>query len=142
MLAKKELENVLIEYVTENKEKFYRMAFQYIKNEEQALDIVQEAIIKSLTNLHKLKNEEHIKTWFYRILINECLQAIKKNKKENAFNIDEYNISTKEENIAEIIDLYNAIDNLKPKLKTVIVLRFFENMSIEEISKITKVNIN
>ena len=32
MLAKKELENVLIEYVTENKEKFYRMAFQYVKN--------------------------------------------------------------------------------------------------------------
>ena len=59
MLAKKELENVLIEYVTENKEKFYRMAFQYIKNEEQALDIVQEAIIKSLTNLHKLKNEKY-----------------------------------------------------------------------------------
>ena len=118
------------------------MAFQYIKNEEQALDIVQDAIIKALTNLHKLKNEEYIKTWFYRILINECLQAIKKNKKENVFNIEKYNISTKDENIVEMIDLYNAIDKLNPKLRTVIVLRFFESMSLEEISQITKVNIN
>ena len=142
MLAKNQLEKILTEYVTENKEKFYRMAFQYVKNEEQALDIVQDAIIKALTNLHKLKNEEYIKTWFYRILINECLQAIKKNKKENVFNIDEYNISTKDENIVEMIDLYTAIDKLNPKLRTVIVLRFFESMSLEEISKITKVNIN
>ena len=104
MLAKNQLEKILTEYVTENKEKFYRMAFQYVKNEEQALDIVQDAIIKALTNLHKLKNEEYIKTWFYRILINECLQAIKKNKKENVFNIDEYNISTKDENIVEMIN--------------------------------------
>ena len=134
--------DVLINYIKDNQEKLYRIAFSYSKNEEASLDIVQEAITKSLKNIKHLKEEKYVKTWFYRILINECLQTIKKNKKENAFNIDEYNISTKEENIAEIIDLYNAIDNLKPKLKTVIVLRFFENMSIEEISKITKVNIN
>ncbi len=142
MLAKNQLEEILTEYVTENKEKFYRIAFQYVKNEDQALDIVQDAIIKALTNLHKLKKEEYIKTWFYRILINECLQAIKKNKKENTFNIDEYNLSTKDDNIAEVIDLYTAIDKLNPKLRTVIVLRFFESMSLEEISKITKVNIS
>lgn len=142
MLAKNGLEQVLTEYIVENKEKFYRIAFQYVKNEEQALDIVQDAIIKALTNLNKIKNKEYLKTWFYRILINECLQALKKNKKLNTFNIDEYNISTKDESIIETIDLYNAIDKLKPSLKTMIVLRFFENMSIEEISKITKVNIN
>lgn len=72
---------ILINYIKENEDKFYRIAFSYSENEEAALDIVQESIVKSLNHINKLKNEEYVKTWFYRILINECLQYIKKNKR-------------------------------------------------------------
>ncbi len=75
------VKETLINYIKENEDKFYRIAFSYSENEEATLDIVQESIVKSLNHINKLKNEEYVKTWFYRILINECLQYIKKNKR-------------------------------------------------------------
>ena len=66
-------QEVLIEYIKENQEKLYKIAYTYTKNQETALDVVQEAITKSLENINKLRNEEYVKTWFYRILINEAI---------------------------------------------------------------------
>lgn len=76
-----DVKEILIEYIKDNQEKLYRIAFSYSKNEEAALDIVQEAITKALKNINKLSEESYIKTWFYRILINESLQYIRKNKR-------------------------------------------------------------
>lgn len=70
-------QNVLIEYIKENQDKLYRIAYTYTKNQEAALDVVQEAITKSLENIGRLRNEEYVKTWFYRILINEAIKASK-----------------------------------------------------------------
>lgn len=52
---------VLIEYIKENQEKLYRIAYTYTKNQEIALDVVQEAITKSLGNINKLRAEEYKK---------------------------------------------------------------------------------
>ena len=51
-------------------------------------------------------------------------------------------ITSNEENIVENMDIYNNIQMLNDKLKTVVILRFFENLKIEEIAVITKTNIN
>ena len=74
----RDVKEVLIDYVKNNQEKLYRIAFSYSKNEEAALDIVQESIVKALKNISSLKEEKYVKTWFFRILINESLQYIKK----------------------------------------------------------------
>ena len=122
----------------------YRIAFSYSKSEEASLDIVQDTIVKSLKNIDKLKEEKYLKTWFYRILINECLQYIKKNKRTKACELEEIeNIIEWNDNISfEGIDIYKYIQKLNEKLKTVIILRFFEDMKIDEIAKITKTNAN
>ena len=77
---------VLIEYIKENQNKLYKIAYTYTKNQDLALDIVQEAVTKALENIHKLKQEEFVKTWFYRILINEALQTVKKNRRNSCYN--------------------------------------------------------
>ena len=79
-----DVKDVLADFVKNNQEKLYRIAFSYSKSEEASLDIVQDTIVKSLKNIDKLKEEKYLKTWFYRILINECLQYIKKNKRTKA----------------------------------------------------------
>ena len=84
-------QEVLIEYIKENQEKLYRIAYTYTKNQEAALDVVQEAITKSLENINKLRNQDYVKTWFYRILINEAIKASKSSK-----NFVEYEIVEKE----------------------------------------------
>lgn len=133
----------LTEYIKDNEDKLYRLAFHYVKQEEEALDLLQDAIVKALTNLSKLKNTEFLQTWFYRILINECLMAIRKNKnKIPSFSLEDYDIPCNDKEILSCIDLYQAIDKLKPKLRTVVVLRFFEDKSLEEISLITKTNLS
>ena len=135
------MKDILIDYIKNNQEKLYRIAFSYSKNEEAALDIVQEAITKALKNINKLREESYIKTWLYRILINESLQYIRKNKRiltcelETIENKIDYNVD-----FAEGLDVYKHVQKLNEKLKTVIILRFFEDMKISEIAKITKTN--
>ncbi len=136
---------ILEDYIRENQEKLYKVAYTYTRNQDLALDVVQEAITKSLENISKLKHEEYVKTWFYRILINESLKVYKRNKKYIQLELQE-DIQTNqvynEDKIAENIDIYNNIQKLDNKLKTVIILRFFENLKIEEIAVITKTNVN
>lgn len=135
---------ILIDFVKNNQEKFYRVAFSYSRNEEEALDLIQEAITKALKNIDKLKEKEYIKRWFYRILINECLQYIKKNKRIITCELQEIESKVEwNDNISvEGIDVYKCVQSLNEKLKTVIILRFFEDMKIDEIAKITKTNEN
>ena len=138
------VKEILVDYIENNQEKLYRVAFSYLKNEESALDVVQESIEKALKNIYQLKEKEYIKTWFYRILINECLQYIKKNKRIITCELQEIEnkIEWNDNITTEGIDIYNNIQKLNEKVRTVIILRFFEDMKIEEIATITKTNVN
>ena len=135
-------QDVLIEYIKINQDKLYKIAYTYTRDTELALDVVQEAITKALENINKLKNEEYVKTWFYRILINESLRTIKTNKKLIKCEVDENTLSSNhsEDLVVENLDISTCIQKLNNKLKTVIILRFFENLKIEEIAIITKTN--
>lgn len=137
-------QEVLIEYIRENQDKLYRIAYTYTKNQEKALDVVQEAITKSLENINKLRHEEYVKTWFYRILLNEAIKASKNDKTFVDYDSveKELHINSHENELVEKIDIYETIQKLNEKLKTVIILRFFENLKIEEIAYITKTNSN
>jgi len=137
------LEKQLEEYVIENKEKHYRIAYSYVKNIDDALDIVQESIFKALVSLNTLRNPEFMKTWFYRILVNCSLDCIRKQKKiitlDNEVlysHINEFNDTYTD------IDLYKALDGLPDSYRSIIILRFFEDLKIEEIAEILDVNVN
>ena len=139
-----DITQILIEFIEENQDKLYRIAFSYIKNEDLALDIVQESIEKALRNIKTLKHEEYVKTWFYRILINESLGYIRRNKNATLCQVEDLkdDIEWNDNITIEGIDLYNNIGKLKEKLRTVIILRFFEDLKIEEIARITKTSPN
>ena len=132
-------QEILVEYIKKNEEKLYRIAYTYTKNQENALDVVQEAITKSLENISKLRNEEYVKTWFYRILINEAIKASKNTKSFIDYETitNELSSQSNENELIENIDTFAIIQKLKPKLKTVIILRFFENLKIEENSRLS-----
>ena len=118
-----------------NQEKYYRMAYTYVKNREDALDIVHDAIVKALQKVHQVKNPMYLETWFCRILINQSLSFVRRRK--NTLNLEEVEPFSREEDWTGRVSLYDAIDRLPPKLKTVILLRFFEDRPFEEIARIT-----
>ena len=72
----------VIHYILNNQDKFYRLAYSYTKNKDSSLDIVQNAVCIALEKYNTIKNIDYIKTWFYRVLVNECLAYIKKAQKE------------------------------------------------------------
>lgn len=137
-----QLEKEFIFMVKENKEDFYRLAYSYVKNEQDALDIVGESTYKALNSLAKLREKKYMKTWFYRILINESIAVIRKNK---TMIYDTQFIETISENTVdkdEILDLYNSLDKLSEKYKTVIILKYMKEMRINEIAEVLRTNTN
>lgn len=69
-------------YVLENQKKFYRLVYASLRNEQDAMDVVQDAICKALEHSMDLRNIQALKTWFYRILMNESMRFLKKNRRE------------------------------------------------------------
>ena len=79
---KEDLYNRIVDYIVSNQEKFYRLAYSYVHNQEDAMDIVQNAVCKALDHYEAIRNENAVKTWFYRILVNESLLLLRKQKME------------------------------------------------------------
>lgn len=52
-------------FVENNQERFYRIAYTYVKSREDALDVIHDAIVKALQSYHTLRRPEYAKTWFY-----------------------------------------------------------------------------
>ncbi|HJG82776.1 MAG TPA: sigma-70 family RNA polymerase sigma factor [Lacrimispora saccharolytica] len=140
---KQTLYELLVSYIVENQNKFYRVAYSYARNQEDALDIVQNAVCKALESYKNLRNADAVKTWFYRILINESLAAIKQRKKEllsddNPQKEEAYY----EKGYEQQDDIKEELDRLEEDIQTIIRLRFFEELSLNEISEITGLNLN
>lgn len=132
-------EKLLLQY----KSYLYKVAYTYVKDKQVALDILQETSFKAWLNIHTLKDKEKFKPWITKILVNTALNYIKKESKviymedENSIIYSEKSIS-----IEEKLDLYDAIDLLKPKYKTVIILKYFDDMKIEDISYVLNIPEN
>lgn len=142
-MTKSEKFQLVENYIVENQHAHYRLAYSYVKNKESALDIIQDSIMKALRSIDSLEQTGYLKTWFYRILINTSIDFIHKNKRMTVVEDEvlDFHLPSHEMDVPDI-DLYEAIDHLAPKQKTLIILRFFEDMKIEDIAKTLGVNQN
>jgi len=105
----------LVALIQTNQERFYRIAYTYVKNREDALDLVHDAVVKALQSCPALKNPAYMRTWFYRILINESLSFLRKRK--NVLSWEEIPAqAAPDARQEEYIDLYAAIDKLPADL--------------------------
>ena len=132
----------LEDYIETHQASFYRLAFTYVKDRDASLDIVQNAVVQALTHAHTLREPEHIRTWFTRILINESLRYLRKNRKYLPTDELPEDFASEDEDIAQKLDVYRAVGRLDPKLRIIVVLRFFEDMQLSEIAAITGVNLS
>lgn len=133
----------IVDYILENQTKFYRLAFSYVHNREDSLDIVQNAVCKALEHYETLRDRNAVRTWFYRILVNESIQLLKKQKKEMLTDDGELQEEVYyEKGYEPEEDLTEQIDRLDLDGQTIIKLRFFEELSLREISLVTGLNEN
>lgn len=137
------VEQVFVTFIRANKERFYLLAYSYMKNEQDALDIVQDSIQKALQSLHTLKDEQQLKSWFYKIVVRTAIDFLRKNKRIQVMNDEQLEFLTPHQNDTyENMDLNEALESLPSTLREVIVLRYFEDLKIEDVAYILDENIN
>ena len=139
---KKIKENKIKDYIVNNQESFYKIAYSYVKNKDDALDIVNDSICKALTKINSLNDIDRVKPWFYKILINSAIDCIRKKNKYIVLNQYEFENEYISNDVYSNIDLLQALDKLPEQYKTIIMLRYFEDMKIEDIAIILSQNIN
>ena len=76
-----EVRERLVSYIRENQTYFYRLAYQYVGDRDLAMDLVQDAVVKALQHWESLREPEAVRSWFYRILVRECLSFLRQNRR-------------------------------------------------------------
>lgn len=118
----------------------YRMAYVYVKNKNDALDVVQEVAYQSFKNISTLNKAEYFKTWLMKITINCALNVINKNKKVVQL-IPQFEVHTGEEveDIAISLSLRELMNTLQEDEKSVILLKYYNDRTLKEISDILEI---
>ena len=80
-MTKQELGDLIIAFTDD----FYRIAKAILKEDADCEDAMSSAIVKGFSKICTLKQKEYAKTWFSRILINECQMILRKRKREVAY---------------------------------------------------------
>ena len=128
-----EIGNLLME----NMKSMYRVAFSILKTEEEISDAISNTTVIVFEKIHTLKNAEFFKTWLIRILINECNKIHRQNKK--IIYLENYNQTDLVYNDKyDDFGVRQAIKKLDEDLKTMVILYYFEDFNIKEISEIQK----
>ena len=133
----------VVSCIIENQDRFYRLAFSYVQNADDALDAVQNAACKALENYRTMKNPKAVKTWLYRIVINESLLLLRERRKF-VFTEDRAQIELpyEEKGFLPAEDLYGQINRLPEDVQSTIKLRFYEELQLKEIAQVMQMNLN
>lgn len=135
-----EKEALVHECLVKNYEKYYRMAYSYVFCEQDAMDIVQEGAYRAILKSDLLKQPEYVDTWICKIVINEALRFLKKNKLASV-DMESLPEQGKEDEV-EDIDLQRALEKLDNQERAIVVLRYFEEEKLENIGKTMNLNVN
>lgn len=134
------------------KDKIFHLAYRMLNNKHEAEDAVQETFLRVYTNLHKYDTNQKFSTWIFRIGTNLCIDKLRKRK--NTYSLDAempdgegndyYSLMPADEETPEkqvIVSetqqqIRKAIDRLPEKYKSVVILRYLQDLSLQEIGEV------
>jgi len=126
-----------------SQEKFYRLAYCYVKNEHDAKEILAEATYRGFCAMDSLREPRYFDTWMSRILIRCAYDFLKQQKRFVPFDDTMEQESADERQLSDLrVDLYRLMDALPTEDRSLLILKFFEERTFEEISEITEMPVN
>lgn len=133
------MDELFINQYTSIEKSLYLIAVGYLHNTEDARDAMQEAVISAWSGYDKLKKKEYFKTWITRIVINKCKDFLRQRKYtcELTDNADAFYDMP-----AQDMEIMDAICHLEPGLVPYITLRFYNDMTYEEVAKSLKIPVS
>ncbi len=117
----------------------YRLAYTYVKNESDAMDIVQESAYLAIKHASKVRNPDYIRTWIFRIVINTALSSLRQKTHEISA---EKIVEQGQNDQYTDFDIIEALNILNDKERAVILLRYFEDCRLQDIADAMKENLN
>lgn len=151
-LALKGDQRAFAEIVELYKDKIFHLGYRMLSNRHEAEDVVQETFLRVYKNLDRYDQKQKFSTWIYRIGTNLCIDRLRKRKPTYSLDAelndqdgtDGYALLPGDERTPESEYLlsetqqliHQAIDSLPDKYKTVMVLRYLQELSLQEISEV------
>ncbi|MDZ4725729.1 MAG: sigma-70 family RNA polymerase sigma factor [Leptospira sp.] len=133
------------------RERLFRKAVSMVKDADDAEDIVQDALISGYKSIQNFRAEAGVYTWLYRIVVNKAKDLLSKKKRgrekpmddtgDNQFVDEREGYEKKLELSEESLYLMDKIALLEESYKQVLELRYFENLSYNEIAEIMECNV-
>src|SRR6266699_728816 len=131
-------DEVMIRY----ERQIYRVCYRFVDNRDDAMDLAQEVFIKAFEHLATFRRESSLKTWLYRIAMNHCINHVKKHSQEFVA-VSEYTVKIQASTQVQLEDreqrehFRRMVKRLPPKQKAILELRINEQLSYEEIAKMS-----
>ncbi|MEK3914250.1 sigma-70 family RNA polymerase sigma factor [Paenibacillus sp. FSL H7-0331] len=145
--AKKGDKEALLQLILAEKEAYYRLAFSYMRNEADAMDVLEEMIVRLYERIGQLKKEESFYTWSKTILVNQCKRSLKRNNKViplgdpdvNKGHISSIGISDYRQ-VEEQMDLQALLTHLNADQREAIQLKYYHDLDYGSIAAMTRVS--
>lgn len=120
--------------VTDMQGGLYRVAASYLRGESDRLDAVSEAITRAWEKRHTLRDERLFRTWITRILIRECVNIQRRQKR--SVPVDALPEAASEPEDERLGALREALAQLPQRQRTMIVLHYMEGYDVREVARI------
>ena len=133
------LQQEVEEEILRSYQMLYRLAYTYVKNPDDAMDVVQESVYKAIQNASGVRSRGAIKGWLCRIVANTALDSLRSRAREVP--VDQVPETGREDTYQDL-DTLRALERLEVRERTVVVLRFFEDMKLQDIALATGENLN
>ena len=136
-ISDKQFDYVYNEYAKE----LYNIAYGYTRNRDDSIDIMQNAYVILLESNKKFESNEHIKYFLIRVTINESLDLLKSASKKRVIKNNDVVVNFPETKKEELpYDLSEIVNTLPEKYKTIIILHYYDDMKIKDISNVLKIS--
>lgn len=128
-------EEKFIHAVKRNSRRLFVIAFSYLKNKHDAEDALQNALLKLWKSKIEFNDDLGIDKWLTKVLVNDCKNFFNLSFRQNKSIEEVYDVSTFDKYFN--VDLYNAVMSLNKKERLCVILFYYDDLTISDISKVT-----
>ena len=124
-----------IHTVKRNSQRLFVIAFSYLKNKHDAEDVLQNTFLKLWKSKIEFDDDLGIDKWLTKVLVNDCKNFFNLSFRQNKSIEEVYDVSTFDKYFN--VDLYNAVMSLNKKERLCVILFYYDDLTISDISKVT-----
>ncbi|MDE6593759.1 MAG: RNA polymerase sigma factor [Oscillospiraceae bacterium] len=124
----------------EYKKLVYSVAYSFMKNSQDANDVMQDVFFKLYECIDELTGDDAYRKWLISVTANTCKNYLRSSWRSKVFSLEEAKEVSCEADLGEESDLFTAVMRLPEKERVLIHLYYYEGCNVKEISDILKIN--